>query len=110
VAASVRHVPPRLASGSRTIGGVQGVEVMLLIGASFAMLGAAAVRMGAMSRNRLVVSAVLGIIPGLLGAFVALFPRTDLVPDSAEPAIWLVIGTAVTGIILAAATIGLARR
>jgi hypothetical protein len=86
------------------------VEVALLIAASFAAVGAVALRSGVGANHRTALGALLGIVPGIVGAFVALFPRTDLIPDSAEPAIWIVIGTAVTGIILAAATIGFARR
>jgi len=96
--------------GSRTIADVQGLEVLLIIAAAFVAIGAIALRYGVGTRNRTALGAMLGIVPGVLGAFVALFPRTDLVPDSAEPAIWIVIATAVTGIILAAATIGFARR
>ncbi len=53
---------------------------------------------------------MLGIVPGILGAVVVLVPRTDLVPDTAEPFLWLVVGLIVSGAVIVAVTVGLARR
>jgi len=111
VAADARWSPRRPFGPSRTIAEVQGIEVALLVAASLVILGAGALRYRhAAAHNPRAYGALLGIVPGVLGAVVVLIPRTDLFPDNAEPAVWLVVGMAATGIILAAASIGLQRR
>jgi hypothetical protein len=54
--------------------------------------------------------ALIGIVPGILGAIIVLVPRTDLIPDSAEPFLWILIGLIASGIALIALTVGFARR
>jgi hypothetical protein len=49
-------------------------------------------------------------VPGILGAVIVLVPRTDLIPDSAEPYLWILIGLIASGIALIALTVGFARR
>ena len=54
--------------------------------------------------------ALLGIVPGILGAVVVLVPRTDLVPDPAEPYLWILVATVATGVVFAAVVRGVSRR
>ena len=58
----------------------------------------------------LAIGALIGIVPGILGAVVVLVPRTDLIPDSAEPFLWILIALIASGIALIALTVGFARR
>ena len=62
-----------------------------------------------LARHPLAIGALLGIVPGIIGAVVVLVPRTDLVPDAAEPFLWVTIGLVATGMALVALTIGFAR-
>ena len=86
-----------------TIRGVQEVELALITAGALAILVAVAVRFRAQLRSRpVLLGSLLGIVPGILGAVIVLVPRTDLVPDSAEPWIWLMIAVLTSVIVLAA--------
>jgi hypothetical protein len=90
---------------------MQQVELGLIVLITLAVLSLTAYRFRAKVRERpLVFGAMLGFVPGILGAVVVLVPRTDLVPDDAEPGIWIGIALVATGIVLASLSVGLARR
>ena len=90
---------------------VQTVELALLVGAALAILVLATVRVRAtFSERPVVLGAMLGIVPGILGAVIVLVPRTDLIPDAAEPALWITVGLVTSGLALVAFSLGLARR
>jgi hypothetical protein len=90
---------------------VQELELWLLVAAVLAVVVGAAMRTRAtLTRRPLAVGAMLGIIPGILGAVVVLVPRTDLVPDAAEPYLWILIALLSSGAVIVALTIGVVRR
>lgn len=90
---------------------MQEIELGLIVAGALAIVVVAALRARArLARHPLAIGAMLGIVPGILGAVVVLVPRTDLVPDAAEPVLWLALGLAATGVGLVAVTIGVARR
>ena len=90
---------------------MQEIELALIVAGALAILVVAVLRArSTLARHPLAVGALLGIVPGVLGAIVVLVPRTDLVPDSAEPFLWLTIGLVATGMAIVALTIGVARR
>ena len=94
-----------------TIRGVQEVELALITAGALAILVAVAVRFRVHLRSRpILLGSLLGIVPGILGAVIVLVPRTDLVPDSAEPWIWLTIAVLTSVIVLAAVSRGLFSR
>jgi hypothetical protein len=79
---------------------VQDVEIAFLISLTIAALILLVTRLapGAPGRGT---RALLGLVPGLLGAFVVLAVSTDLVPDSLERRALPVVVIAVTvGIVL----------
>jgi di/tricarboxylate transporter len=90
---------------------MQEVELGLIVASTLAILVVLALRTRAHLRDRpIVIGAILGIVPGILGAVIVLVPRTDLIPDSAEPFLWLLVGLVATGIVLVAVSVGFARR
>lgn len=94
-----------------TIAPVQNIELWLLAAAVLGVAVAWSIHSRAtLARRPLVVGALLGIIPGVLGAVVVLVPRTDLVPDAAEPYLWLLIGLVASGAVIVALGIGVVRR
>jgi hypothetical protein len=89
---------------------VQEIELALIVGSALALLVLIAVRYRSrLGQRPLLLGALLGILPGILGAIVVLVPRTDLVPDAAEPYLWLGLGLLATGIAIIALSLGLAR-
>lgn len=89
---------------------MQEIELALIGAGALAILVVAVLRARAtLARHPLAIGALLGIVPGIIGAVVVLVPRTDLVPDAAEPFLWLTIGLVATGMALVALTIGFAR-
>ena len=102
---------PRASGGAGTIRGVQQVELALITSGALAILVAVAVRFRSQLRSRpVVLGSLLGIVPGILGATIVLVPRTDLVPDDAEPWIWLLIAILTSVVALAALSRGLFSR
>jgi hypothetical protein len=90
---------------------VQQIELALIVGSALALLVAVAVRVrGHLGRRPILIGALLGILPGVLGAIIVLVPRTDLVPDSAEPYLWFTIALVASGIALLALSRGVAGR
>ena len=88
---------------------MQGIELALIVASAIALLTVAAVRYRLrLSQRPRVLGALLGIVPGVLGAIIVLVPRTDLIPDSAEPYLWLLLGLLASGIAIVALTRGLA--
>jgi hypothetical protein len=108
--ANLRGVRRRTLAAA-TIRGVQEVELALITAGALAILVAFAVRFRVHLRSRpVLLGSLLGIVPGILGAVIVLVPRTDLVPDSAEPWIWLMIAVLTSAIVLAAVSRGLFSR
>lgn len=90
---------------------MQEIELWLLATGVLAVAVAWAIRSRAsLARRPLAVGAMLGVVPGILGAVLVLVPRTDLVPDAAEPYLWLLIGLVGSGAAIVALTIGVVRR
>jgi hypothetical protein len=90
---------------------MQEVELGLIVASSLAILVVLAIRAGAhRSDPPLVIGAILGVVPGILGAVIVLVPRTDLIPDSAEPFLWALVGVVATVVVVVAVSVGLARR
>jgi hypothetical protein len=89
---------------------VQEIELALIGAGALAILVVAMLRHRAtFARHPLALGAVVGAVPGIIGAVVVLVPRTDLVPDAAEPFLWLAIGLVASGIAIVALTVGVAR-
>jgi hypothetical protein len=90
---------------------MQEVELALIVASILALVIIWILRSRASLTDRPVATgALIGIVPGILGAIIVLVPRTDLIPDSAEPFLWIVIGLIASGIVLIALTMGFARR
>lgn len=90
---------------------MQQLEVWAIVGGALSLLAASAFHNRAtLARRPLALGAVLGIVPGVLGAMVVLIPRTDLIPDTAEPALWIVLTLVVSGVFLTAIWMGALRR
>jgi di/tricarboxylate transporter len=90
---------------------MQEVELGLIVASTLAILVAIALRTRAHLTDRpLVIGAILGVVPGILGAVIVLVPRTDLIPDTAEPFLWLLVGLVATALVLVAVSVGYARR
>jgi hypothetical protein len=90
---------------------VQQLELWLLVGVVLAAIVFGTMRQRArLSRHPIALGALLGIVPGIIGAVIVLVPRTDLVPDDAEPVVWLAVWLAVGFAVIIAATIGVVRR
>ena len=90
---------------------VQEVELALLVISAFVIVAAIAVRYRTRLVHRpLLLGALLGIVPGIVGSVVVLVPRTDLIPDAAEPYLWLTIGFIASGIALFALSRGAIER
>ena len=90
---------------------MQEVEVGLIVASIFVIVAVWIMRARAhLAERPLAMGALIGIVPGILGAIVVLVPRTDLIPDSAEPFLWILIGLIATGIALVALSVGFARR
>jgi di/tricarboxylate transporter len=90
---------------------MQEVELGLIVTSTLAILVVLALRTRAHLNDRpLVIGAILGVVPGILGAVIVLVPRTDLIPDSAEPFLWLLVGLVATAVVLVAVSVGYARR
>lgn len=90
---------------------MQQVELWLIVASILSIVVLWVLRSRAHLMERpLVIGALIGIVPGLLGALVVLVPRTDLIPDEAEPFLWILIGLIASGIALIALTVGFARR
>jgi hypothetical protein len=69
---------------------VQEIELGLIVASVIAIVVSVVVRFRyELVRRPVLIGALIGIVPGVLGAVVVLVPRTDLVPDTAEPWIWL---------------------
>jgi hypothetical protein len=89
---------------------VQEIELALIVASALALLALAAVRYRTrLSQRPLLLGALLGILPGILGAIVVLVPRTDLVPDALEPYFWVALGLVASGIALVAVSLGVVR-
>jgi hypothetical protein len=90
---------------------VQEVELWLIVASILAIVAVWVLRARAhLSERPLAIGALIGIVPGILGAIVVLVPRTDLIPDGAEPFLWILIGLIATGLALVALSVGFARR
>jgi hypothetical protein len=90
---------------------VQQIELWLIVGAALLVVAAVAHRYRAtLVRRPLASAAALGIVPGLLGAVVVLVPRTDLIPDQVEPALWVGLIVVVSGLFMTAIWLGALRR
>ena len=106
------RVPGRRTFGaaSRYHSPVQTIELGLLVAAALAILVVATMRVRAtFSERPAMLGAMLGIVPGIIGAVVVLVPRTDLIPDAAEPVLWITVGLVTSGFALIAFSLGLAR-
>ncbi len=90
---------------------MQQIELALIAAGSLTILVVWFVRSRAHLMDRPnAVGAMLGIVPGILGAVIVLVPRTDLVPDQAEPFIWLIVVVVVGCVAVIAWSTGSARR
>jgi hypothetical protein len=90
---------------------MQELELGLIVAAVLAIVAVSIMRTRAhLAERPLAIGALIGVVPGILGAIIVLVPRTDLIPDSAEPYLWILIGLIATGIALIALSVGLARR
>jgi len=90
---------------------MQEVELGLIVASIFAIVALWILRTRAHFAERpLVVGALIGIVPGILGAIVVLVPRTDLIPDGVEPFLWILVGLIASGLALIALSVGFARR
>lgn len=91
--------------------GMQQLAVWAIVGGALSLLAASAFHNRAtLARRPLALGAALGIVPGVLGAIVVLIPRTDLIPDQAEPALWIGLTLLVSGLFLTAIWMGALRR
>lgn len=82
---------------------MQEIELAFLVASALVLLVFAAVRYRLHLGHRpLLVGALFGVVPGIVGAVVVLVPRTDLVPDGAEPFLWVAIGLVAGGFVLLA--------
>jgi hypothetical protein len=94
-----------------TIRRMQEIELGLIVAAVLAIAILWVLRSRAHLADRpLAIGALIGIVPGILGAIVVLVPRTDLIPDGIEPLLWILIGLIASGVALIAVTAGFARR
>ena len=94
-----------------TIGAMQKVELALIVVSILALVIVWALRARAhLARRPAAIGALLGIVPGILGAVIVLVPRTDLIPDSDEPFLWILVWLIASGFALFALSVGLARR
>ena len=90
---------------------VQEIELALIVVSGLGLLAIGAIRLHDHYPDRpLLLGALLGIVPGILGAVIVLVPRTDLIPDGAEPYLWLTIALATSGLAIFALSRGVARR
>ena len=90
---------------------MQEVELALIGAGALALVVIWAIRGDHhLNRRPTLVGALLGIVPGIIGAVVVLVPRTDLVPDPAEPYLWILVATVATGVVFAALVRGVIRR
>jgi hypothetical protein len=90
---------------------VQEVELWLIVAAALAIAVVWTIRARAhLAEHPLAIGAMLGVVPGLIGAVIVLVPRTDLIPDGVEPLLWILIGLTASGIALVALSVGFARR
>jgi hypothetical protein len=89
---------------------VQEIELWLLAAAVLAVIVVWAMRSRAtVARHPVAFASMLGVVPGILGAVLVLVPRTDLVPDAAEPYLWIAIVLAASGAVIVALTIAVVR-
>ena len=89
---------------------MQEIELWVLAAAVLALMVVWAMRSRAtIARHPVAFGSMLGIVPGILGAVLVLVPRTDLVPDSAEPYLWIGIALAASGAAIVALTIAAVR-
>jgi hypothetical protein len=90
---------------------MQQLEVWAIVGGALGLLAAGAFHNRAkLARRPLALGAALGIVPGILGAIVVLIPRTDLIPDQVEPALWIGLTLFVSGLLLTSIWLGALRR
>lgn len=90
---------------------MQKVELALIVVSILAIVVVSTLRARAhLTRRPLIIGALLGIVPGILGAVVVLVPRTDLIPDGVEPFLWVLVGLIASGVALVALSVGFARR
>lgn len=90
---------------------MQQVEIALIVASILTIVVVWAVSSGAhLGKRTVTTGAILGIVPGILGAVIVLIPRTDLIPDGDEPFLWILVGLIATGIVLVALSVGFARR
>jgi len=90
---------------------MQEVELGLIVASILAIVAVWVIRARShVSERPLAIGALIGVVPGILGAIVVLVPRTDLIPDGIEPLLWVLIALIATGIALLALSVGVARR
>ena len=90
---------------------MQQIELWLIVGGALIIVAAVAHHYRAMVARHPVASAVLlGVVPGILGAFVVLVPRTDLLPDQIEPGLWVGLIVVISGLFMTAIWLGALRR
>ena len=90
---------------------VQQIELWLIVGGALLIVAAIAHHYRAtLARHPLASAAALGVVPGLLGATVVLVPRTDLIPDQVEPALWVGLIVVVSALFMTAIWMGAMRR
>jgi len=90
---------------------VQQIELWLIVGGALLIVAAVAHRYRAtIVRHPLASAVVLGVVPGLLGAIVVLVPRTDLIPDQVEPALWVALIVVISALFMTAIWLGALRR
>jgi hypothetical protein len=90
---------------------VQQIELWLIVGGALLIVAAVAHRYRAtIVRRPLAAAVALGVVPGILGAVVVLVPRTDLIPDQVEPALWVALIVVISGLFMTAIWLGALRR
>lgn len=60
--------------------------------------------------DRVWVRALIGIVPGVIGALIILVTSMDLLPDDIEDGAWIFVLVVISGIAIAGTTYRLARR
>jgi hypothetical protein len=90
---------------------VQAAQLLLI--AAFAIIAVAwftSRHRQVVTSDRVWVRALIGIVPGIIGALIILVTSMDLLPDDLEDGAWLVVLVAISAVAIVGTTYRLARR
>jgi hypothetical protein len=90
---------------------VQAAQLLLI--AAFAIIAVAwfaSRHRHVVTSDRVWVRALIGIVPGIIGALIILVTSMDLLPDDLEDGAWLVVLVAISAVAIVGTTYRLARR